>query len=95
MTLSNQTKEPNSVDPLLETTPTVERTPLDEETFRGMIAIERKRTERSKAPFLLMLLEAVNDESANKNRSTLRKVISALLSSSRDTDLIGWYQEGS
>ena len=59
-----------------------------------MIAIERKRTERSKAPFLLMLLEAVNDESANKNRTTLRKVISALLSSSRDTDLIGWYQEG-
>lgn len=94
MTLSNQTKEPNSADPLLETTPTVERTPLDEETFRGMIAIERKRTERSKAPFLLMLLEAVNDESANRNRTTLRKVISALLSSSRDTDLIGWYQEG-
>jgi lipopolysaccharide/colanic/teichoic acid biosynthesis glycosyltransferase len=94
VTLSNQTKEPNSADPLLEITPTVERTPLDEETFRGMIAIERKRTERSKAPFLLMLLEAVNDESANKNRTTLRKVISALLSSSRDTDLIGWYQEG-
>jgi lipopolysaccharide/colanic/teichoic acid biosynthesis glycosyltransferase len=94
VTLSNQTKEPNSADPLLETTPTVERTPLDEETFRGMIAIERKRTERSRAPFLLMLLEAVNDESANKNRTTLRKAISALLFSSRDTDLIGWYQEG-
>ena len=94
MTLSNQNKELNSADPLLETTPTVERTPLDEETFRGMIAIERKRTERTKAPFLLMLLEAVNDESANRNRTTLRKVISALLSSSRDTDLIGWYQEG-
>ena len=94
MTLSNQTKELNSADPLLESTPTVERTPLDEETFRGMIAIERKRTERSKAPFLLMLLEAVNDESANRKRTTLRKVISALLSSSRDTDLIGWYQEG-
>ena len=94
MTLSNQTKEPNSADPLLETTPTVERIPLDEETFRGMIAIERKRTERSRAPFLLMLLEAVNDESANKNRTTLRKAISALLFSSRDTDLIGWYQEG-
>lgn len=94
MTLSNQTNEPNFADPLLETTPAVERTPLDEETFRGMIAIERKRTERSKAPFLLMLLEAVNDENANKNRTTLRNVMSALLSSSRDTDLIGWYQEG-
>jgi lipopolysaccharide/colanic/teichoic acid biosynthesis glycosyltransferase len=59
-----------------------------------MIAIERKRTERSRAPFLLMLLEAVNDESANKNKTTLRKAISALLFSSRDTDLIGWYEEG-
>jgi lipopolysaccharide/colanic/teichoic acid biosynthesis glycosyltransferase len=94
VTVSNQTKGPKSADPLLETTPTVERIPLDEETFRGMIAIERKRTERSKAPFLLMLLEAVNDESANKSRATLRNVILALLSSSRDTDLIGWYQEG-
>src|SRR5208337_3383399 len=78
----------------METSPTVERAPVDEKTFRGMIAIERKRTERSKAPFLLMLLEAVNDENANKNRTTLRNVMSALLSSSRDTDLIGWYQEG-
>jgi lipopolysaccharide/colanic/teichoic acid biosynthesis glycosyltransferase len=94
VTLSDQNKEPNSADPLLEITPTVERTPLDEKTFRRMIAIERKRTERSKAPFLLMLLEAVNVESANKNRTTLRNVTSALLSSSRDTDLIGWYEEG-
>jgi lipopolysaccharide/colanic/teichoic acid biosynthesis glycosyltransferase len=94
VTLLNQPNELNSADPLLESTPRVDRAPLNEETFRGMIAIERKRTERSKAPFLLMLLEAVNDESADTNRTILRNVISALLSSSRDTDLIGWYEEG-
>lgn len=82
-----------SPDPLLETSPALKRTPLYEEAFRHMIAIERKRTEHSKAPFLLMLLEAAGDASANRQGATLRGVISALLSSSRDTDLIGWYKD--
>ena len=30
---------------------------LNEESFHRMIALERKRTERSRNPFLLMLLE--------------------------------------
>ena len=51
MTRSNQPKASNAVDPLLETASIGQRTPLDETTFRRMIAIERKRTERSKAPF--------------------------------------------
>ena len=94
MSLSNHTKAPNYVDPLMDTAPAVERTPVDEKTFRWMIAIERKRTERSKSPFLLMLLEAVNEEGANNYGATLHRVTAALLSSSRDTDLIGWYKEG-
>jgi lipopolysaccharide/colanic/teichoic acid biosynthesis glycosyltransferase len=72
--------------------PPVERTPLDEETFSRTIAIERKRTERSKAPFLLMLLEVVNDEGKKGSQTTLDRIVSALLSASRDTDLIGWYK---
>ena len=94
MSSPNHTKAPTPADPLLETTPTVERTPMDEKTFRGMIAIERKRTERSRAPFLLMLLEAVNEEGTNNYEATLHRVTAALLSSSRDTDQIGWYKEG-
>ena len=94
MTLPNQSKAPNPVDPLLDTTAAAERTPMDEKNFRWMIAIERKRTERSKSPFLLMLLEAVNEDGTNKNGATLHRVSAALLSSSRDTDLIGWYKEG-
>jgi lipopolysaccharide/colanic/teichoic acid biosynthesis glycosyltransferase len=82
----------NPADPLLEVTPSVERAPLDEETFRRTIAIERKRTERSKAPFLLMLLEVVNDEGQKNDHTTLDRIVSVLLSSSRDTDLIGWYK---
>ena len=94
MTRSNQPKTPNAVDPLLETASIVQRTPLDETTFRRMIAIERKRTERSKAPFVLMLLEAVGDRGPKKSAITLNHVATALLSASRDTDLVGWYKEG-
>jgi lipopolysaccharide/colanic/teichoic acid biosynthesis glycosyltransferase len=77
---------------LLEVSPSVDRSPLDEVTFKRTIAIERKRTERSKAPFLLMLLEVANEESEKNKGATLARVVSALLSSSRDTDLIGWYK---
>jgi len=89
---THQAKSPNPVDPLLETSPAVERKPLEEETFRQTIAIERKRTERSKAPFLLMLLEADSGDGQHGSHKTLDRVLYALLSSSRDTDLIGWYK---
>jgi lipopolysaccharide/colanic/teichoic acid biosynthesis glycosyltransferase len=93
VTRSNQPKASNAVDPLLETAAIVQRTALDETTFRRMIAIERKRTERSKAPFVLMLLEAVGDRNPKKSTVTLHRVAAALLSASRDTDLVGWYKE--
>jgi lipopolysaccharide/colanic/teichoic acid biosynthesis glycosyltransferase len=93
MTLSRQNDNSNSSDPLLESLPSTERVPMNEEIFRRMIAVERKRTERSKAPFLLMLLEVISDEGQRKDRKTLDQIAAALLTSSRDTDLIGWYKD--
>jgi lipopolysaccharide/colanic/teichoic acid biosynthesis glycosyltransferase len=92
LTFSDEMKQQNSADPLLDVTPAVDRTPLDAETFRRMIAIERKRTERSLSPFLLILLECVGAQSAKKHKATLDSATSALLLSSRDTDLVGWYK---
>lgn len=80
------------VDPLSE--PAVERRALDEESFRRVIAIERKRTERSKAPFVLMLVEVANQSSA-KSAPALETVMASLLTSSRDTDVVGWYKGAS
>ena len=40
-----------------------------------------------------MLLEAVGDRGPKKNAMTLNRVATALLSASRDTDLVGWYKE--
>jgi lipopolysaccharide/colanic/teichoic acid biosynthesis glycosyltransferase len=93
VTLTTHDTNSHPTDPLLEGVPAVQRAPLDEEIFRRMIAIERKRTERSKSPFLLMLLEVVSDDGPKKDRRTLDLIATALLASSRDTDLVGWYKE--
>jgi hypothetical protein len=45
--------------PLLESVSAREREVLNEGTFQRMISIERKTTERSRKPFLLMLLDTV------------------------------------
>lgn len=79
----------NLIDPPSELAS--ERKVLDEENFRRVIAIERKRTERSKAPFVLMLIE-VASQSAEKAAPALETAMSILLTSSRDTDLVGWYK---
>jgi lipopolysaccharide/colanic/teichoic acid biosynthesis glycosyltransferase len=93
VSLSRQNNARNGDDPLLEPSLSVKRAPLAEAAFRHMIAVERKRTERSKAPFLLMLLETDLPEGSKESTATLDSVTKVLLSSSRDTDLIGWYKE--
>jgi lipopolysaccharide/colanic/teichoic acid biosynthesis glycosyltransferase len=70
-----------------------DREVLNEASFRRMIAVERKRTERSRKPFLLMLLEAGSPQGLEKNNKALNTIVPALLSATRETDLIGWYKE--
>ncbi len=66
---------------------------LSEEDFRRMIAIERKRTERTNEPFLLMILECVDRQKPGKSTRTLDSLMTALSSITRETDVIGWYQQ--
>lgn len=73
---------------------TGDRVVLEEATFKRMIAIERKRTERSKAPFVLMLLEMNTGKESTRNKASLDAVVAALLTACRDTDLVGWYKVG-
>ena len=70
-----------------------ERVILNEESFKRMIAIERKRTERSQEPFLLMLVEAENSQRAEDRARPLDRILSAMLSSTRETDVVGWYKD--
>jgi lipopolysaccharide/colanic/teichoic acid biosynthesis glycosyltransferase len=71
---------------------TEEREVLTEESFLKALALERKRSERSKNPFLLMLLEAGQSPRSAMEQSALDRVISALVPTTRETDVVGWYQ---
>ena len=57
--------------------------------------MERKRTERSTKPFLLMLLETGQYQSRDSNSKIFSRIISALLTKTRETDGIGWYKDKS
>lgn len=70
-----------------------EREVLREQAFRQRIAIERKRTERSREPFLLMLLEHHQRQGSEKQSKPLEALMAALAPATRETDCIGWYQE--
>jgi lipopolysaccharide/colanic/teichoic acid biosynthesis glycosyltransferase len=67
---------------------------LPQELFMKLLCLERRRTERSGRRFVLMLLDSGNLMQAAK-ASVLTKLASAITQSTRDTDLKGWYKEGS
>jgi lipopolysaccharide/colanic/teichoic acid biosynthesis glycosyltransferase len=79
-----------ATSPLSETPALEERGTLNAVAFRRMIALERKRSERSRKPFMLLLLDMV-DRPSQKNGKILNKVLSVLSTSTRDTDVTGWY----
>jgi lipopolysaccharide/colanic/teichoic acid biosynthesis glycosyltransferase len=63
-----------------------------EDQFNEMLVRERKRAERSKKPFMLMLLNITNLPPSNNGHYAPDVVISTLTSSTRDIDLKGWYK---
>lgn len=72
MTLPRNNKSSDTGDPVFDAAAYGDREVLSEDGFRRRIAIERKRTERSREPFLLMLLEAAQRRTATRptRRST-------------------------
>jgi lipopolysaccharide/colanic/teichoic acid biosynthesis glycosyltransferase len=72
--------------------PVEDRDVLNEGAFHRMISLERKRTERSRKPFLLMLLDMGDSSPVSNNSKTLEKILSALAVTTRETDVTGWYR---
>ena len=68
---------------------------LAEELFARMLYSERKRTERSGRGFALMLLESAWILKPDGSNQALEDVLVALSHSSRETDTVGWHNEGS
>ena len=60
-----------------------------------MISLERKRTERSRRPFLLTLLDVSAVLTGDQGSKKVGNILSTLSFSIRETDIMGWYKGSS
>ena len=65
---------------------------LVENVFHSMLTLERRRAERSRKPFVLMLIDANLEDGAAEE--ILRQAVDIVVVSKRETDLVGWYKQG-
>jgi lipopolysaccharide/colanic/teichoic acid biosynthesis glycosyltransferase len=68
---------------------------LTDEVFRRMISLERKRSERTQRPFVLLLMDTGRSLPTEKNGRILLDILSALQAATRETDVMGWYEANS
>jgi lipopolysaccharide/colanic/teichoic acid biosynthesis glycosyltransferase len=68
---------------------------LTEEVFRRMISLERKRSERTQRPFVLLLMDTGRTQPTEKNGRILLDILFAMDSATRETDIMGWYETNS
>jgi hypothetical protein len=70
--------------------------PFDERTFRYLLTLEQRRSDRSGRPFLLVL---VDTGTARKERTRIppeaaASIFDGLSQHLRETDFVGWYEDG-
>lgn len=68
---------------------------LPEHLFLEMLCLERKRAERSRKKFFLMLLDTGDSEEPGRKSRLLKGVVKAADGARRDTDRAGWYKQNS
>ncbi len=66
---------------------------LPEELFLGILCLERKRAERSRKKFPLLLIDAQDAINTNRKSEILAGVVKAADAARRETDPAGWYKE--
>jgi lipopolysaccharide/colanic/teichoic acid biosynthesis glycosyltransferase len=88
-----QSHASNGNDPLGKETESLrERDFFNEEAFHRVISRERRRTERSRKPILLMLLDMGDHLASESGEKHVSRLLAALLISTRETDVVGWYK---
>lgn len=65
-----------------------------EDYFNKILCLERKRSERTHKPILLMLINIDKIASVNEADRTVQDIVKTLSSSIREVDLCGWYERG-
>ena len=79
--------------PARHSVPVERRDLLREEIFRVMLALERRRAERSRQPFVLMLLDTSAVDTDKRGSALFEQLASVVAGAIRESDLIGWYEE--
>ncbi|MGO9642771.1 MAG: sugar transferase [Candidatus Acidiferrales bacterium] len=64
---------------------------LSEDRFHSMLTLERRRAERSRKLFVLVLLDAYQENGSSAR--TLNEAVTGIANVMRETDLIGWYRQ--
>jgi len=72
---------------------TAGRIVLHEDAFVSMLYLERRRAERAEKRFVLMLVDVKRVIGDGQKNRTLANVTNAILSVTRETDIVGWYLE--
>jgi lipopolysaccharide/colanic/teichoic acid biosynthesis glycosyltransferase len=65
--------------------------PFTADVFRNVLMLERRRAERSRRPFILMLVQS--NAQTGPGERILQQVLSVLVSNTRESDLVGWYRQ--
>jgi exopolysaccharide biosynthesis polyprenyl glycosylphosphotransferase len=63
-----------------------------EDVFHSLLTLERRRAERSRKQFVLMLMDAHMENGSAAG--ILKEAVDAVMVTKRETDLIGWYRQG-
>jgi lipopolysaccharide/colanic/teichoic acid biosynthesis glycosyltransferase len=69
-----------------------EQPPIAEGVFQSMLTLERRRAERSRKPFVLMLVDAMHED--GPAAPLLASALKVIERNSRETDVVGWYKNG-
>jgi len=107
MALSARIPQPVSVEVVLRTPDDADHASCDlardlgigtaynQEAFRYFLANERKRSELSNRPFLLLLVDLQHVQANGRlDPPVATRLFTGLYDCLRDTDVIGWYHEG-
>jgi hypothetical protein len=68
---------------------------LEESTFVSMLYLERRRAERARKRFVLVLIDLNHSLGGDWKNGGMSAFPAALLETTRETDVIGWYLENS
>jgi len=64
---------------------------LGETAFMSMLYLERRRAERARKRYLLLLLDVKDAISDHQKIQTIQKITRTLCEVTRETDVVGWY----